>query len=165
VVSRAVEEDVRIAREVEGRLEKRDLSKRARAGFERFVSAQERIVRANTDQLAAARARDPVRFRASVDALLAATGESKRAADAYGLEGCPYVPVAVQLDRRSARRAAGGGASDATGVAGRWRGEVTQYQPGVRAARYPAVMEITSEKPGAVAGTIRYPTLRCGGEI
>ena len=104
-ISRAIEEDVRIARQVERRLTKLELADDARRGFDPLVAAQRRIVKANTDQLAASRAGDPARFRASVDALLAATRESKRAADSYGLEGCPYLPVSVQLERRSARQA------------------------------------------------------------
>jgi hypothetical protein len=164
-VSAAVAEDVRIARQVEERLRKLDLADAARPGFDRFVEAQARVVKANSDQLAASQARDPVRFRASVDALLAATGDSKKAADAYGLRDCPYLPVAVQLERRTASQAPHAGGSASGGIVGRWTGDVTQYGPGQKTERYPTVMTVTADEPGAVAGTIRYPSLGCGGEL
>jgi hypothetical protein len=164
-VSTAVAEDVRIARQVEERLRKLDLMAAARPGFEPFVDAQARVVKANSDQLAASRVRDPVRFRASVDALLAATADSKKAAAAYGLKDCPYLPVAVQLERRAARRAPHAGEPAPGGIVGRWTGRVTQYGPGQKTESYPTAMTVTADDPGAAAGTIRYPSLGCGGDL
>jgi hypothetical protein len=168
-VNRAVEEDSRIARQAHSELKRIKPGSDGRASFDRFVSAQGGIVKANTDQLAAVKAGDREKFQASVEDLLNATGAAKKAADAYGLDGCPYDPVSVQLAHNPVAQAGTGtaqsGVRSSSDAVGHWTGEVTQYGPGNNTLRYNVLMNVTSDAPGAVVGTTRYPSLACGGEI
>ena len=166
----AITKDIGIAGQANSALKKLKPGSDGRANFDLFVSAQEQIVKANTDQLAAAKAGDREQFQSSVQDLLSATGNSNKAAKAYGIPGCPYDPVSVQVGRKvlASKNAAGsqtaaGSSGDAVGL---WIGRVTQYGPGSNTQSYPVIMIVKGDSPtGAIVGGIRYPSLACGGQL
>ena len=82
---------------------------------------------------------------------------------------CPYSTVAVFFARKSDQ---GGGSDSGTtdtsasgDIIGDWIGRVTQYGPGNKTYRYNVHMNINQLEPGAVAGTIRYPSFPCTGSL
>ena len=94
--------------------------------------------------LTAVLARDPTAIRAAVHAW-------KSSPAAYA--SANLVAVLVALGVRN---------SD---VIGYWDGNVTQHGPGVTAQNYFVEMTVTGSRPGAMAGTISYPSLHCGGQL
>jgi hypothetical protein len=50
-------------------------------------------------------------------------------------------------------------------VVGFWTGRVSQHGPGTTTLNYDVEMNITGSTPGAIAGTIRYPSLNCAGQL
>lgn len=168
-VTAAIEEDTGIARQAESALKKLDPVSDGRESFDRFVAAQTGIVNANVAQLAATKSLDREKFQTSSDDLLNATGDSNTAAREYGLGSCPYNPVSAQVGlqakAQSGTETSQTGSESGGGVVGQWSGRVTQYGPGPHTLSYDVQMKVTGSTPGEVAGTIRYPSLSCGGQL
>lgn len=168
-VTAAIEQDVSIARQAEGSLKKLNPVADGRESFDRFVAAQAGIVNANVAQLAATKSLDRNEFQTSSDDLLNATGDSNTAAREYGLGSCPYNPVSAQVGLKVKAQAGAEAPATASesggGVIGQWTGRVTQYGPGHETLRYAVQMKVTGSTVGEVAGTIRYPSLSCGGDL
>jgi hypothetical protein len=156
-VNGALEAEQQIARRVASRLERLEAPDEG-GDFEDFVSTQRRSASLYGDQIAASEAGDPAAFGAASERLLAEFESAKRSATAAGIADCPYTPISVVY-------AEGGPDGQAAAVGGTWTGPVTQYGPGSRTSRYPVEIAITDDTPGAVAGTIAYPTLPCAGEL
>ena len=133
----------------------------AEAGFDEFLDAQAEAVEGTADAQAAAAAGDVERLDEANAAVLAATTQAKRAADEYGLEGCPASPVSV-FYAGSGPTAEDGGAV----ASGTWSGEVTEVAASGESNTYTVTMTIAPDpQPGEIAGTIEYPTIPCDGEI
>ena len=161
----AIEEDTRIARQTESALGQLNPVSDGRESLDRFVAAQAAIVRANVAQLAAFKSLDQSKIQASIDDLLSATGDAKKAAHEYGLDGCPYIPVSIQLSRQSAKNSSQAGLASPGDAVGHWTGPVTQYGPGTNTLRYVVKMnvDVIGRTPGKIVGTTLYPSLHCGG--
>jgi hypothetical protein len=50
-------------------------------------------------------------------------------------------------------------------VVGYWDGTVTQHGPGTKTLSYFMEMTVKGTTPGAIVGTIDYPSLHCGGQL
>ena len=163
----AIEEDTRIARQTESALGQLNPVSDGRESLDRFVAAQAAIVRANVAQLAAFKSLDQSKIQASIDDLLSATGDAKKAAHEYGLDGCPYIPVSIQLSRQSAKNSSQAGLASPGDAVGHWTGPVTQYGPGTNTLRYVVKMnvDVIGRTPGKIVGTTLYPSLHCGGRL
>jgi hypothetical protein len=94
--------------------------------------------------LTAVLARDPTAIRAAVHAW-------KSSPAAYASANLVAVLVALGVHN-----------SD---VIGYWDGNVTQHGPGTTTQSYFVEMTVTGSTPGAIAGTISYPSLHCGGQL
>ena len=107
-------------------------------------------------------------FLDSSDQLLDKTDDAKKSADAYGLTDCPYSTVAAFYGGQSNDGGGGTDTSADTGgeaTIGNWIGRVTQYGPGNKTYRYNVHMNINQMQEAAIAGTIRYPSFPCSGQL
>jgi hypothetical protein len=158
-VRAALAADVRIADRAVRELRDLDPGEEKRADFDRLVSGLRGISEGNRAFIRAIDERGDV--GAANDQTLAAARRAKKAADAYGLDACPYETVSVKFGEAQEEAVA-----EEQDPLGTWSGTVVQYGPGRSRPGYPAVMQIRDvSAPGAPAGSIEYPTYPCGGDL
>jgi len=171
-IDAALAEDEKIAKRVASDLEDLEAPDENATEFEAFVDSQSQSAQLYADELQASRDGDPAQFSKAAEQLLDTTGSAKSSAEGAGLTDCPYTPVSVAFVRKQDDEADDREASinrpnqeAETDIRGRWTGRVTQYGPGDKTSRYPVQMNIRQLVPGAVAGTVRYPTYPCEGQL
>lgn len=173
-VNAALSEDARIAQEASDKLDELEPPDEDKESFDTFVVSEQKSAGLYKTQVEASKSGNNEQFLTSSEELLDKTDDAKKSAEAYGLTDCPYRPVAVFFARESDSGNQDSGTtdnSDASGESnsdatlGQWIGRVTQYGPGNKTYRYNVHMNINQLKPGAVAGTIRYPDIPCTGQL
>lgn len=167
-VNAALAEDARITKQVADKLDELDPPEDGKENFDTFVASQQKSAALYDQQVNASKTGDDKEFLNSSEQLLDKTDDAKKSAEAYGLTDCPYSTVAAFYGGQSED---GGGGSDtsadtgAEATIGRWIGRVTQYGPGDKTYRYTVHMNVNQMQQGAIAGTIRYPSFPCSGQL